>query len=189
MRWQQLFADLQAQFEAAEDAESRAEWASRARAEVGAVRLADRLGGSLGTRLTLTCRGAGRLSGVLTETGSDWLLLADDRGRDQLVAMAAVRAAAGLGRRSAAAEHEGSVRAQLDLRRALRGLARDRAAVQVVLDDGTALTGTIDRVGADYVELAEHAADEPRRAGAVRGVQAIVISAVAVVTSLSAGWD
>ncbi|RBY91796.1 hypothetical protein DQ244_10970 [Blastococcus sp. TBT05-19] len=189
MRWQQLFADLQAQFEAAEDAEARAEWASRARAEMGAVRLADRLGGSVGAHLTLTCRGAGRVSGVLAETGSDWLLLTDDRGRDQLVSVAAVRAVGGLGRLSAMPEEEGSVRARLDLRRALRGLARDRSAVQVVLDDGTALTGTVDRVGADYVELAEHAADEPRRSGAVRSVQAVVIGAVAVVRPLLPGWD
>ncbi|WP_104524620.1 hypothetical protein [Blastococcus atacamensis] len=189
MRWQQLFADLQAQFEAAEDAEARAEWASRARAEMGAVRLADRLAGSLGARITLACRGAGRVSGVLTETGSDWLLVADDRGRDQLVSVGAVRAVAGLGRRSAAPGDDGPVRARLDLRRALRGLARDRSAVQVVLDDGTVLTGTIDRVGADYVELAEHAADEPRRAGAVREVQAVVVDAVALVRPLLPGWD
>ncbi|RBY96469.1 hypothetical protein DQ237_07395 [Blastococcus sp. TF02-8] len=189
MRWQQLFADLQAQFEAAEDAEARAEHASRARAEMGAVRLADRLGGALGTPLALSCRGAGRVTGVLVETGSDWLLLADERNRDQLVAVAAVRAVSGLGRRSAPAEEDGPVRARLDLRRALRGLARDRSAVQVVLDDGTALTGTVDRVGADYLELAEHPADEPRRAAAVREVHALVIDAVAVVRTLLPGWD
>jgi hypothetical protein len=63
----------------------------------------------------------------------------------------------------------------------MRALARDRAAVQVVLDDGAVLTGTLDRVGADYVELAEHPADQPRRAEAVQGVRVIVLAAVAVV--------
>ncbi|MCF6745264.1 hypothetical protein E9529_13475 [Blastococcus sp. KM273128] len=188
MRWQQLFADLEAQFGAAEDAQDRAEWASRARAEVGAVRLADRVGGSLGAELVVTCRGAGRVRGVLAAQGSDWLLLTDDRGRDQLVAAPAVRAVDGLGRWTAPAGEPGPVRARLDLRRALRGLARDRSAVQLVLDDGTQLTGTIDRVGVDYVEVAEHAADEPRRAGAVRRVSAVVVDAVAVVRTLAPGW-
>ena len=189
MRWQQLFADLQAQFETAEDAEARAEWASRARAEVGAVRLAERLRGSIGAPVAVTCRGAGQVTGVLAETGTDWLLVTDERGREQLVSAAAVRAVAGLGRWTASAEDEGPVRARLDLRRALRGLARDRSAVQGVFDDGTVLTGTIDRVGADYVELAEHAADQPRRAGAVRQVHAVVIDGVAVVRTLLPGWD
>ncbi|MGY2084969.1 hypothetical protein [Blastococcus sp. SYSU DS0539] len=189
MRWQQLFADLQAQFEAAEEAESRAEWASRARAEMGAVRLSDRLGGSIGAELVLTCRGAGRVSGVLTDLGVDWLLLAGGRGREDLVATGAVRAVAGLGRWTAPAQEDGAVRARLDLRRALRGLARDRTAVQVLLDDGAVLTGTIDRVGADYVEIAEHHADQPRRPGVVRQVHAVVIDAVAVVRTLVPGWD
>ena len=79
------------------------------------------------------------------------------------------------------------MRGLLDLRRALRGLARDRTAVQVVLDDGGVLSGTLDRVGADYVELAEHAADLPRRAEAVQGVRAIVITAVAVVRTGAPG--
>jgi hypothetical protein len=185
MRWQQLFADLQAQFDEEEAAVERGESASRARAEIGAVQLAQRLRGALGSRLSLTCRGAGQIGGVLAHVGADWLLLEDDGGRQYLVASSAVRAVAGLGRCTAAAEPEGRVR--MDLRRALRGLARDRAAVQVILDDGGVLTGTVDRVGADYVELAEHPADQPRRAEAVQGVRAVVIGAVAVVRTAPPG--
>ncbi len=55
--------------------------------------------------------------------------------------------------------------------------------MQVVLDDGSALSGTVDRVGADYLDLAEHPVDEPRRAEAVQAVQAVVIEAVVLVRS------
>jgi hypothetical protein len=187
VRWQQLFADLQAQFEREEISAERAEAGSRARTEVGALTLADRLGGALGAPVVLTVRGAGQIAGALVEVGADWVLVADDLGRDVLVASAAIRAVGGLGRRTAAPVTPGPVRARLDLRRALRGLSRDRATVQVVLDDGTALAGTVDRVGADYLELAEHAADTPRRAEVVRGVRAVVLSAVAVVRTVAAG--
>ncbi|MBW8766995.1 MAG: hypothetical protein JF630_12465, partial [Geodermatophilales bacterium] len=81
MRWQQLFADLAAQMEEAEAAGERGESASRMRAEVGAVHLAERLRGSLGSPLVLGCRGAGRLTGRLVEVGADWLLLEDEQSR------------------------------------------------------------------------------------------------------------
>ncbi len=187
MRWQQLFADLEARFEAEQDAAERAETSSRSRHELGSLRFVDRLGGAVGSPVVLLCRGAGQVSGTLSEIGSDWLLLDDDGGRELLVATAAVRAVAGLGRRTAAPGDAGPVASRLDLRRALRGLARDRATVQVVLDEGTALHGTIDRVGADYVELAEHPADLHRRAGAVQGVRTVVIDAVAVVRTAAPG--
>jgi hypothetical protein len=187
VRWQPLFADLQAQFEQEEAAAERAESASRTRAEVGAVRLADRLRGAIGGSVVLQCAGAGQVVGGLVDVGADWLLLGDDLGREVLCAMSAVRAVGGLGRRTAAPEESGAVAAAGDLRRALRALARDRAAVQVVLDDGAVLAGTVDRVGADYLELAEHASDAPRRAEAVQGVRAVVISAVAVVRTMAPG--
>ena len=187
MRWQQLFADLQAQFDEEEAAAERSESASRARAEMGAVRLAQRLYGSLGATVAVTCRGAGQVSGVLADVGSVWLLLEDAHGRQLLVAAAAVRAVAGLGRATAPPEPEGHVRGMLDLRRALRALARDRTGVQVILDDGGVLSGTLDRVGADYVELAEHPVDLPRRSEAVRGVRAVVIDAVVVVRTVTPG--
>jgi hypothetical protein len=187
MRWQQLFADLQAQFDAQETAAERSEAASRARSEIGAVRLAERLRGALGSPVVLACGGAGPVSGVLTDVGVDWLLLAGDGGREDLVAVRAVRTVGGLGRRTAVPEPAGGVRSRLDLRWALRGLARDRAVVRVVLDDGAVLTGTLDRVGVDYVELAEHPADQPRRSEVVHGVRAIVLGAIAVVRTAAAG--
>ncbi len=189
MRWQQLFADLQAEFDAAESAADRAEDGSRRRAELGAVRRSERLAGSVGRPLALRCHGAGDVAGTLTDVGPDWLLLTDDRRRDVLVAAAAVRSVTGLARRTGPPEAEGAVRARLDLRRAVRGLARDRSVVQAVLDDGSVHVGTVDGVGADYVELAEHAADQPRRAAAVRGVAALTLSAIAVVRTLAPGLD
>jgi hypothetical protein len=184
MRWQQLFADLEAQFDEAAAATERADAASRARAEPGSVRLVERLRGALGHPVTLRCRGAGQVGGLLAEVGPDWLLLEEAGGRDVLVAARALLAVGGLGRLTAAAEREGPVRGRLDLRRAVRALARDRATVQVVLDDGAVVSGTVDRVGADHVEVAEHGAEEPRRGDAVQGVRAVVLDAIAVIRTL-----
>lgn len=184
MRWQQLFADLEAQFDEAAAASERADEASRVRAEVGAVPLSARLGGALGHALVLRCRGAGQLCGTLAEVGVDWLLLEEEGGRETLVASAAVLAVGGLGRQTAAQTDPGPVRARLDLRRAIRVLARDRAPVQVLLDDGASFSGTVDRVGADHLELAEHGADLTRRAEAVHGVRAIVLEAIVAVRTL-----
>ena len=188
MRWQQLFADLQGQFEEQEAAADRAEWSSRARAEIGSVALADRLRGAVGSSLSLHCRGAGRVAGRLVEVGPDFVLVEDEQARSSLVAAGAILAVSGLSRRTAVAEDAGPVRGRLDLRRALRALARDRAAVHLTLDDGLVLSGTVDRVGADYLELAEHPADQPRRSEAVVGVRAVVIGAIAVVRSGAAPW-
>jgi len=187
MRWEQLFADLEAQASEQESAAEQAEEASRARAEYGRVRLADRLGGALGQELVLSCRGAGDLSGRLLDVGVDWLLFSDVQGREVLVAAGAVISVAGLGAVTAPTSAAGEVARRLDLRRALRGLARDRAAVSVLLEDGGVLGGTIDRVGADFLELAEHPLDQPRRRAAVSSVRAVSLPAVvAVRTSLPA---
>src|SRR5215212_198622 len=121
MRWQHLFADLSAQFEEEEAAAERGESASRARDETGALRLADRLGGALGQFVVLGCRGAGRGSGVLADTGTGWLLLEDERGAEHLVSSAVVTTVAGLGRRTAAPEEEMVGRVRMGLRRALKG--------------------------------------------------------------------
>jgi hypothetical protein len=185
MRWQQLFSDLEAQFEQAEAAVEWGESASRARAEMGALTLADRLRGSIGERVVLRCRGADPVRGELLECGTDWLLVEDEQGREVLLAAGGILAVGGLARWSSAPDDGGVVRTRLDFRRAVRGLARDRSPVRLVLDDGTVLTGTVDRVGADHCELAEHPVDEPRRAEAVRGIQTVPLAAVSLVVRSS----
>jgi hypothetical protein len=165
-RWERLFVDLEDQ--------------AAALAELGEVRLYDRLRAAVGQSLTLTVCGPGMVAGTLREAGPDWLLLVDSFDRESLVAGPAVTSVGGLGRHSAAPGSEGRVAARLTLRWALRRLARDRSEVAVFLTDGSQLSGTVDRVGADFVELAEHLAGEARRASTVRGVRALPLHALAV---------
>jgi hypothetical protein len=50
----------------------------------------------------------------------------------------------------------------------------------VVLRDGSTLGGTLDRVGADFVELAQHGTGEARREAAVRGARLLPLEGLAL---------
>lgn len=181
MRWQALFEDLEAQWQAAEAAELSGEVAERSRIEAGRLRVVDRLRPACGSPLVVATAGAGTLHATLLDVGVDWLLLDEGAGRELLVPLSAVVGVTGHGTRSAVPGQEGEVARRLDLRWALRGLARGRDGVAMVLRDGSTVAGTLDRVGADHVELAEHAPGEARRTAAVRGVRLVPLAAVAVV--------
>jgi hypothetical protein len=183
MRWEELFADLDGQLDAAEAAALAGEVADRTRREAALLGLADRLRPSVGAVLAVVCTGTGLLHGRLLDVGTDWLLLEEDGGRELLVRTAAVLGITGAGARSDVPGGEGDVGRRLDLRWALRGLARSRAGVQVLLVDGTVLAGTLDRVGADHLDLAEHPAGEARRASAVRQVRLLPLTALSAVRS------
>ena len=185
MRWEQLFADLEGQADAALRAERESEVAERTRREVGRLRLVDRLRAAHGTRLVLRVHGAAALTGTVADVGADWVLLEEPDGTGALVPLAGVVALSGPGARSELPGSEGAVEQRLDLRYALRRLVRDRATVEVVLTDGTAVAGTLDRVAADHVDLAQHDKDEARRARAVRQVLLLPVSALALVRVLA----
>lgn len=72
-----------------------------------------------------------------------------------------------------------SVGRRLRLGSVLRGLARNRAAVAIDFWPMGHLDGTIDRVGADHLDLAVHPADVVRRAGEVRQMRTVPFQAVA----------
>jgi hypothetical protein len=65
---------------------------------------------------------------------------------------------------------------------ALRELARRREPVRMELADGTSCDGTIESVGSDYLEVAEHDLGEARRRIAVRARRFMGFAAVAAVT-------
>lgn len=176
-----MFADLEAQLDAAQRAELDGEVADRSRREVARLRLADRLRMARGAPVTVGLVGAGVVGGELVSAGPDWLLLGASRRSDILVVLSAVSWVTGVPAQAAEPAATPVVESRLDLGYVLRGIARDRAPVTVGLQDGTVLSGTIDRVGADFVDLAEHPTGEPRRAGAVRAVRTVASAAIAVV--------
>ncbi len=177
-RWEHLFADLEGLVEREDRAEFDAEMADRVRVESGRIRLVDRFRAAVGHRVTLGLLAQHMATGVVRDVGPDWLLLAESQAREVLVPLSAVGTVRGLGDLSAVPGSEGRVLAKLDLRYALRRLARDRVALTAILATGAAVHGTCDRVGADFVEIAEHAAGEPRRPRAVREVTAVPIGAL-----------
>jgi hypothetical protein len=162
VRWEDLFADLEREWEGLAGAERQAEIAERTRAEFAQVTLADRLRGSEGRHVHLVTRLGEPVDGELTGVGADFVLLTSAR-HECVLPLAAVGSAGGLGHASLSEEAAGPVRARLGLGSVLRRIAADRSAVTLVGSDGRPRSGTLQRVGADFVELVEHAYDEAPR--------------------------
>lgn len=181
MRWDDLFADLEFQATELKRLELEGEVDERIRAQVGRIRLIDRVRAAEGDEVSLRCTGGLSLTGRLTRVGSEWLLLDEPGGREAVVAAVSVLSVSGLGRLSATEESMSVTEGRLGLRYVLRGVARDRSAVRIHLSDGQILDGTIDRVGADFIEVAEHAPGESRRRGDVRRATAVANSAIVAV--------
>lgn len=177
MRWSDLFADLEAQLAQADRAELIAQVPDRTRRERAAVSWVDRVATQINEVLMLTTPG-GRLRGTLQDLGSDWMLI-DEVGRGSaVVPFAAVLSVSGLSTRSDGDQRFGR---RFGIGVALRGIARDRCAVAVHDIGGGVVTGTIDSVGSDHLEIAEHPADSLRRSTAVTGFRTVPFRAICVV--------
>ncbi len=201
MRWDRLFADLEARFDEMSDAEAVAEMPDRQRVAAGAVGMTQRLAGSIGHPIRVRIAGGTPVGGVLSRVGPDWVLLTEGQAREVLVATRAIALVEGLS--ASTALPLSAVALRLDLRHAVRGLTRDRSPIAMLVagasgdaagaaDAGsvhsaTEITGTIDRVGADFAEIAVHAAWEARRAASVRSVVLVPLSAVLVIRALPLG--
>jgi hypothetical protein len=180
-RWEELFADLEAQMTSLFAAEAHGELADRTRAEAARLTLRDRLYPAVGSVVRVRCPADLHFTGRLTGVGSEWLLLRDDGARETLISAGAVLSIGGLGRLSSAPGSQGVVESRLGLRHALTGVARDRSVLQVHLVDGSTMDGTIDRVGSNFIEVAVLPAGEIRRRSAVLEARAIAIDAVVAV--------
>jgi hypothetical protein len=180
MRWEALFADLEAQAEALERAERAGEVEDRIRGELAQQTMGDRLRAAAATAVQIELAGGTVAAGTVRRAGAGWVLLdgATQDSAEWLIRLPAVRVVRGLSRLTAV-EPPDLIESRLGIGRLLRALARERAQVSALLVDGSSVYGTVDRVGADFVELAVHAAGEARRRRAVLDVRLVALAAVA----------
>ncbi|WP_425956365.1 hypothetical protein [Xylanimonas sp. McL0601] len=154
-RWELLFADLEAQLAAHDQATRDGEVAELTRAEHASITLADRLRAVVGAAVTLELLDGETVQGRMRQVATAWLLL-EGRGAsgrtEHLVPLAAVGAVIGLTRHAVPSTARTDT---LGLGVVLRELQRDRARV-VVRTVGGQAAGRLARVGQDHLDLEEN---------------------------------
>jgi len=144
------------------------------------IGLANRLRRRVGHPVNLQVTGVGAVAGRLTRMGADWVLVS--AGDEIVVAVAAVAAVVNLPLDADASVAQRSLASRVPLTTALRAMARDRSVVQIVLRDGATVTGTPDRVGRDFLDVAVHPSDLAPRLGQVRSRWTVATTSIAVVS-------
>jgi hypothetical protein len=192
VQWERFFEDLEDLLAAEWEAERAALESEAERLRLARVDLRARLVGiarDAEAPVTIELADGVTLDVRLMAVGADWIAAAESEGGRRLVlaplaSLRGLHAAHGDLLRSARS-HESTYRLaeRVTFALALRDLARRRVGVAVapagVDASGRILTGTIDRVGADHLDLALHDARAPRRASEVRSYRLIPIAAVA----------
>ncbi|AYF97155.1 hypothetical protein [Protaetiibacter intestinalis] len=188
MRWDELFADIEGQLEQELDASRLDLVAEEERLRLGRLGLRDRLvamsRGGDGVRVTLD--GGEQLELRIDSAGRDWVageFRSGELRRAVVVPLAAIVAVLPVGDqlerglRAPAAEPASDLAGRLGLAFVLRDLCRRRAPVELTSTDGSH-HGTIDRVGRDHLDLAEHEAGDPRRERLVRRIRIVPLTAI-----------
>ncbi len=199
MRWDDLFDDLESQLEQELGADDVDLLAEEERLRLGRLTLRDRLlamtaSGEVAAgppdELRLVLRDGQLLSVSLGSIGRDWLLgeLHGPRRGSCLVPLDAVASVLPTSEQlarsleaSAASEAPVAISARLGLSFVLRDLCRRRAAVELVTVSDGRLHGTIDRVGRDHLDLAEHEVGAPRRAASVTRIRMLPLEQLVLV--------
>ncbi len=191
MEWDRLFEDLEDQIASGWEAERAALDAEAERVRIARLDLRTRLGALVDEDAVVSAvlGDSTRLRGRLRAVGADWAALQplDARGLVLLpahgVEMWALDHGAMLSS-GAGAEPLSPLRERMTFGFVVRDLARRRSGATIRTRSGTMLAGTIDRAGADHLDLALHDAGAPRRARAVTGFRIVPFAAV-----LSIGTD
>lgn len=190
VRWERFFDDLEDQLASEWEAERAALDTEAERLRLSRVALHERLSLLVGRdaaapALSFEFADGTTLRAAVTGVGSDWVALEPAEGPPGAV-VAPFASIAGIGmphhdllRSARPAPARSALADRLTFGFVLRDLVRRRAGVAVHLMSGRVLTGTIDRAGADHLDLALHDPGTPRRADAVAGYRVIPFTAVA----------
>lgn len=198
MHWDRLFEDLEGQLASEWEAERAALDAESERLRISRLELRGRLRilCAAGAPATIELAGAHRIRVRMRALGADWIAAAaedEPPGLARSIRIVPLRALRSVGvdhgllLASLDAETDApSLRERMTLGFVLRDLARRRAPVRLLTLDGFDLHGTIDRAGADHLDLAMHDPGQARVAGAVREFRIIPFDAV---TSVQTAGD
>ena len=174
-RFDNLLAGILAEAEAADAAALDADIAEVERAVRAEARLLDRLRAQ--RRVALDIVGMGTLVGDVAVVGRDVVVLAADDG-DWAVPIWGIAAVIDPAPGVLVAQRPSE---RLGLTAIARSWARQRCSVRVVRINAVPLDGTLDAVGADHLDLAEHDPGEPRRPESVRRLATIPLGNVAAI--------
>ncbi|ALJ21266.1 hypothetical protein [Microbacterium sp. No. 7] len=185
MRWDRFFEDLETQLDSEWEAERAALDSESERLRLAKLPLRERLVAAVGADAGADLVGAESVSGRVSAVGADWCALDGANAHATLVPLGAIVALTLTHEsllRSARAASAGSMLSQrMTFGFVARDLVRKRVPVAIVLTSGRTLTGTIDRAGADHLDVALHDVDAPRRGDAVNGHRMIPFAAIAAV--------
>jgi hypothetical protein len=150
------------------------------RAELGTV-LWEQLARRVGSE-TVVLAGPRAFRGTVVASYPEFLVLRDADGAEHLIRHGSAVSVALAPELPSLRPTPAATTRRYQFALALRELARRREPIRVLVADGTSCDGTIEAVGSDYLEIAEHDLGEARRRGAVRARRFIGFAAVVAVT-------
>lgn len=192
VEWEHLFDDLEGQLAAEWEAERAALDAESERLRISRLALRDRLRvlAAVDARVNVVLTAGHRRTARVRGLGADWVALAPlEDPRLLLVPLEALEQV-GVDHGTLLAsldadQPETSLRERMTLGFVLRDLARRRVPVRIAPRHGEPVHGTIDRAGADHLDLAVHDQGEPRR---TQNVRAHVVVPFAALVWVRAEW-
>ena len=181
MRWDRFFDDLEDQLASEWEAERAVLDTEAERLRLSRVTLRERLRGLPASAVSsFEFVDATVLTGEVVAVGADWVGISLRPVRGAVLAPLGGIVAVGVGEedllssaRPEAAPSARGLAERMSIGFVLRDLARRRVPVTLHTAHGRVLAGTIDRAGADHLDLALHDAGAPRRTAEVRGYRMV----------------
>lgn len=190
MRWDRFFDDLEDQLASEWEGERAALETEAERLRVSRMSLRERLLALVererdAAPLSVEFSDATVVTGEVTGVGADWVALQSTaaRGGATLAPLGSIAAIgmphADVLRSARPASLATGMTDRMTFGFVVRDLVRRRVAVAVVTMGGRVLAGTIDRAGADHLDIALHESGVPRRADLVTGHRIVPFASIA----------
>jgi hypothetical protein len=193
VRWDLFFEDLEDQLASEWEAERAALDTEAERLRLSRMELRSRLAALVGAGSAddaappaLDLADGTTLSARIQALGADWLAAVPADGARWGITIVPLAGIRGVGlaygellRTARPLDTRAGLSERMTFGFVMRDVARRRAPVSLGLVSGRVLTGTIDRAGADHLDVALHEPGASRRAGDVLGYRLVPFAAIA----------